>query len=944
MTFMFTQTSKPFALLLLATCSFFAHSSQQNDALWYTPTDIPTDETVQLSQLDNGMRVIMIDNDLPKQSMSIQMYIDAGSQQDPQPYSGLAHFLEHMAFNGSTHVEEGAMIPMLEKHGLAFGADTNASTDLGYTTYELDLPKATPEAIETALFLLRETASELTLSPSAIERERGVIQAERRVRGTREQQRYIDRIQYLLGDSNVYERLPIGTESSINKINRDALKSFYERYYRPEHTTLVVSGAIHQHQMMKKVQEHFASWQPKSSGQAIVDPTITYSLPKKTEAYANIDPKNRYIVIGLNFISPRDNAPYGKKQHLAYLNEIIALRAFNHRLKKTVERNDADGKLRYPGASLEGQSGVVRIRNLSVITDEGGWKHGLQTLNHTLKQATTFGFSEREIQRQIESYEGSLENQEEQRFSTHNTTLSNRVVNALDSGEPLVSERTVRQLFVEMKSQLTVESVNRAFQTHWSDSAARLYLDDRSAPSNINKQMLDAYQAMQKEKVEPYKEQESQAFAYTDFGPAGKVTELKPTQFGDIKRYQFENGVMLNVKPTDLEINTVYLTINFGQGLLGFNEHDAPLGSVFAPAIILSGVNKHTMDELQEMFGGSSLSASLKAQYNSFVSEVALDSLDVFDQLRFSTALLTDNGYRKEGWESAVRQWADFLASYESEPNSVLGRQSSAILHGGDNRWSVHSLEQVRRLSIKDAKSVLDKAIKKGPVEISLVGDISLEQAVHYVANTFGALDINAQAPAKPFTLSLPTFKTEPVTLFHTGDAENAIVSAYWKVSDGSDPLRNIRHSVLHSILQSKVTETIREKMGVAYSPSVYLEQSNWLKDFGYINIESRTALKDVEKVEAVYQQIWQALQKAPISQEELERAKAPILETLAQKPQYNGYWSNVASVAQSRPALVENEVLYIDALKSITVEDIQRLAQSISEDEYLSIRVVPKP
>lgn len=225
--------------------------------------------------------------------------------------------------------------------------------------------------------------------------------------------------------------------------------------------------------------------------------------------------------------------------------------------------------------------------------------------------------------------------------------------------------------------------------------------------------------------MEPYKEQESQAFAYTDFGPAGKVTELKPTQFGDIKRYQFENGVMLNVKPTDLEINTVYLTINFGQGLLGFNEHDAPLGSVFAPAIILSGVNKHTMDELQEMFGGSSLSASLKAQYNSFVSEVALDSLDVFDQLRFSTALLTDNGYRKEGWESAVRQWADFLASYESEPNSVLGRQSSAILHGGDNRWSVHSLEQVRRLSIKDAKSVLDKAIKKGPVEISLVSDIS---------------------------------------------------------------------------------------------------------------------------------------------------------------------------------------------------------------------------
>ncbi|MCY9845745.1 insulinase family protein [Vibrio caribbeanicus] len=128
---MFTQTYKTFALLLFASCSFFAHASSKQQALWYTPTDIPVDNAFQVSQLENGMRVIMVDNDVPKQSMTIQMYIDAGSHQDPEPYAGIAHFLEHMAFNGSSHVEEGKMIPMLEKHGLSFGAHTNAFTYIG---------------------------------------------------------------------------------------------------------------------------------------------------------------------------------------------------------------------------------------------------------------------------------------------------------------------------------------------------------------------------------------------------------------------------------------------------------------------------------------------------------------------------------------------------------------------------------------------------------------------------------------------------------------------------------------------------------------------------------------------------------------------------------------------------------------------------------------------
>ena len=127
----------------------------------------------------------------------------------------------------------------------------------------------------------------------------------------------------------------------------------------------------------------------------------------------------------------------------------------------------------------------------------------------------------------------------------------------------------------------------------------------------------------------------------------------------------------------------------------------------------------------------------------------------------------------KKGWDLAVRENEDRLVGYESEPERVLCKESSVILAGGDKRWQFHSLDDVRTLSIKDVKAVLEKAIQKGPIEISLVGDISAKQAVDYVANTFGALDIQAQAPDKPFTQSLPPFKTQSKTFFHTGDASS---------------------------------------------------------------------------------------------------------------------------------------------------------------------------
>ena len=168
--------------------------------------------------------------------------IDAGSLEEADDQRGLAHFIEHMAFNGSTHVAEGEFVHRLERLGLRFGADTNAGTEFTQTVYKLDLPESDPAKLDEAMFLLREVAGEVSFAPAAIDRERGIIQSEERTRATPGYRIFVDQLSYLLRGQLVPQRIPIGIPEVIANARRARFAAFYDAYYRPERATLIAAG------------------------------------------------------------------------------------------------------------------------------------------------------------------------------------------------------------------------------------------------------------------------------------------------------------------------------------------------------------------------------------------------------------------------------------------------------------------------------------------------------------------------------------------------------------------------------------------------------------------------------------------------------------------------------------------------------------------------------
>ncbi|MCY7398331.1 MAG: insulinase family protein, partial [Sphingomonas bacterium] len=228
-------------------------------------TDVVSDPAIRYGRLANGMRYAIRRNTTPKGTASVRLHFPFGSIGETEDERGLAHFIEHMAFNGTTNVPEGDMVKILERQGLAFGPDTNAATGFDSTTYKLDLPVTDKARIDTALFLMREVASEVKFDPAAVQRERGVIEGERRARDSF-QLRYVTDLLNFQAPNTLYgKRLPIGTTPVITTAPAARIADLYRRYYRPENATLVIVGDVDPVALEAQVKAKFADWRGKGA-------------------------------------------------------------------------------------------------------------------------------------------------------------------------------------------------------------------------------------------------------------------------------------------------------------------------------------------------------------------------------------------------------------------------------------------------------------------------------------------------------------------------------------------------------------------------------------------------------------------------------------------------------------------------------------------------------
>lgn len=900
--------------------------------MWaFEASDVPVDPAFRFGRLDNGMRYVIRQNATPKGTAVVRMEVAAGSLDEADAERGYAHFVEHMAFNGSTRVPEGEMIRLLQRVGLAFGADTNAQTNFDRTTYMLDLPRNDPALLDTALMLMRETASELTISQEAVDRERGVVLAEMRDRNSWQLRNLEDQLEFVNPASRYAERLPIGTADTLRAATADRLRAFWRREYVPVQTTVIVVGDFAAAQVEAAIRAKFADWRPAP---AEPQPDAGPILPAdkgRTDIY--IDPALSERVTAARNGPWLDEADTVAQRQENILRQI-AYGIVNRRFQRLARQENPPFRAAGYGTADIFRAG--RTTNLVVDTADGKWRRGLLTAAEEYRRALQYGFTAAEVAEQVANIRTASQNAAASADTRRHTALVNAVFQLLrDDLVPSTPQSALERLEA-LIPKITPEAVLAAMKREAVPlDEPLLRLQGRREPAGGAEAVRAAWNQAMTARLRRTDTASSGEFAYKEFGAPGRVTaDTREAALG-IRQVRFANGVRLNLKRTDLEKDRIYVQLSVDGGDF-LNTRANPLATEMVSFLAEGGLGKHSQDELQSILAGRSVSANLASTAETFISQAGTTPRDLELQLQLLAAFVTDPGYRMEGEVRYRQSINNFFAQMRATPSAALSNAIGGILSENDPRFTLQSQEDYRNLTFAKLRQDLTEPLANGAIEIGIVGDIDEEQTIALVAKTFGALpprepDFRSWADQRqrPFTSD-----RSPRVINHTGPSDQALLRLTWPTRDDSDAEETAAFELLERVLRIELSENLREKLGKAYSPSATSNTSQTWRGYGTFAIAASVDVPEVPAARAAIAETVATLRNAPITEDLLQRARQPMLEAHENSLKSNAGWLALVDRAQTESYRIERHTKMIERLRAVTPARLHALSR-----RYLGIK-----
>ncbi|MFZ5721278.1 MAG: M16 family metallopeptidase [Pseudomonadota bacterium] len=897
-------------------------------ATWpHTASDLKPDPAIRFGVLPNGMRYALRRQTIPAGQAALRLWFDAGSLMETDEQAGLAHFLEHMAFNGSQAVKEGEMVRILERLGLAFGADTNASTGFSETIYKLDLPRTDAETVDTALMLFRETAFNLTIDPAAVDRERGIVLAEERARDTPGYRVLVERLKFLLQGQRLPERLPIGRVEVLKSAPASAIRDYYERWYRPERAVFVAVGDFDVDVMEAKVRAEFGGWKAKAPPlpepdqgpvaqrgadvELVVDPGVTQSLQ-------------------VAWVSPPDLSPDTSAKRQRAMIENLGLAVLNRRYSAIARAPDPPflGAAAYKGE----QDDAAEFASIGVNAESGRWREALAAAEQEQRRIVRYGVRQAELDREIDEVRASLKAAVAGAATRRPADLASEIVGSLSDRTVVTSPVDELALFEATVKDLSADAVSSALRSVFQGQGPLVFMASPRMVDGGEAAVLAALTDSRRVAVAPPAVMELVAWPYDRFGEAGRVAERRQIADLGVTFVRFENGVRLTVKPTSFRDDEVLVRVNAGYGMLGLpRDRQSPYWA--ASALMEGGLEKIGVEDMERVLASKVYGGRFSVTDDAYVLSGGTRTGDLPTQLQVLAAYLTEPAWREAALARIKAAARTIHDQYESTDNGVMARDLAGILRSGDRRWTFPSHEEMQAANLEAIKGAIMPDLQRGPVEVVIVGDVTVDQAIQATAATFGALPPRQEAdPPTPSgrDVAFPRGGDDPVVLTHKGRADQAIGYIAWPTTDyWEDPQKARDTAVLREIMELRLTDQLREAQGATYSPSVSSQHSLVWDGWGYI---AATVEVPPEKLQGFFedaQKIAADLRANEVSADELARAKAPRIESLQRARVTNGYWLGELSGAQADPRRLDVIREIIPGTEQVSAADVRRAAQT---------------
>ena len=893
---------------------------------------IPTDPNVRIGKLDNGLTYYIRHNELPEDRADFYIAQKVGSILEEENQRGLAHFLEHMCFNGTTNVPCKGIINWLESIGVKFGENLNAYTSIDETVYNIDnVPVIRDGIVDSCLLILHDWANDLTLAEAEIDNERGVIHEEWRTGQGAMMRMYEQALPKAFEGSKYGHRLPIGTIEVIDNFPYQALRDYYEKWYRPDQQGIVVVGDIDVDKVEAKIKEIFSPIKmPANAAERVYEQVPDNKEPIITIAKDKEQPTTMIYIWHKHPATPNE-----AKGNMGYLVQNYMFSMIESMLNARLEELRQSANPPFIAAAAE-ESDFLLAKTTKAfaglaISKEDGIPTAISTLVREIERARKFGFTSSEYARAKADYLRALESAYNERDKMKNDEYVQEYVNHFLNNEPIPGIEAEYAIMNQLVPNIPIEAINSILPQLIKDEniVINVFGPDKEAmvyPTEA--EILKILQDTKAEEITAYEDNVSDEPLMKEVPKAGKIVKTEEGPFGSTA-LTLSNGVRVVIKNTDFKADEIRMTAFSpgGNSVFGTNE---PLQVKMLNSVAgLGGLGNFSNVDLEKVLAGKKVSIS--ASINGLTERVSgscspkdLETLMQLVYLTFTAPRMDDAAF-----ESFKQRTKASLANQEANPMTALTDTLQKELYGNHPMAGRIKSEMIDQIDYNRIMEMYKDRFKEaGDFTFLFVGNIKLEEAKPLIETYLGGLPtINRKENFKDIEMDIRKGTHKNVFEKQMETPKATVISVISGHCDFT-PKNNLLMSMLSQTMNMVYIETIREKEGASYGVSAMGQMNCYPKPEAIFQIYFDTDPAKREKMEQIVMAELQKVAQEGPRPEHLAKVKEYMLKQYTESIKENGYWLN--QLHEYYFSNIDMNTNYEKLVNEMTAEDVKNFTKAL--------------
>jgi zinc protease len=908
------------------------------------PTEkLPVDPEVKIGKLSNGLTYYIRKNLKPENKVELRLVIDAGSILEDDDQQGLAHFTEHMAFNGSANFEKNDIVSFLQSIGVEFGADLNAYTGFDETVYILPIPTEKKENVEKAFQILEDWASTVAFDPDEIDKERGVVlEEERSGRGAEER---MFRVTYpkMLEGSKYAERLPIGKVDVLKTFRPEVIKRFYRDWYRPNLMAVIVVGDIEPAEAEHLIKKHFSHLKNPDNPRPRAEAEVF--ARKKSEGLVVLDKEATHHLLDINYpYKPsKEQSTFGAYREHLVRNLFTSM--LSQRMQELMQKEEPP--FLYAANTFGSLARGYESYNSYAYIGKSGVEPAIKALVAENERARKFGFTAPELERTKKMMLKSIERAYNERDKTESSRLVSEYIRHFLKDEPIPGIENEYRYYQKFLNEITLEEVNEyVAKTIPAPGEPKLVIltGPEKADFEIpdDEKLLAMTEKALTEEVQPYEEKVISSALMEKAPQPGKTMAVKKNEALGLTELKLSNGVTVILKPTDFKNDQVILTASRFGGLYLYGASDR-VNAEFASTIVTQmGIGNFSPVEIRKVLAGKNASATPRIGTLSEEINGQCSASDIETMLQLVHLYFTEPRKDPELFNSFINKQQAMYQNMAADPQYTFQDTVLKVLYK-NHPWAprLPKPQTFSRIDLQRAFDIYKERFgNANEFTFVLVGKFDVDRLKPLLETYLGSLP----STPKNFTfrdVGLRPAKGPLKKELMKGTEPKSLIRIFWNGETTYSEEEEFRAQALVEVMNIKIIETLREDLSGIYGGGMYGSISKYPYQHYSFGISVPCGPENVDKLIAATLAEVEKIQINGPSADDLNKVKETWKQQYLVNIKDNSFWARQLIRSVETGSDPEKLLTYQKRVDALTPKEVQAAAKKYLDPKNYALFVL---